>query len=187
MKKLHLMVLLSILSISLMLVSCAPQVTPAPTASSTPTLTPTPDPCSQANIGNSVNEVNKIMQEFDDSSLLAQNTPIQQMLPAIADLQRIRREAENQQVAGCLFNLKAYQLNHMNTVINTLLAFVKGADANTINAGIAQARQYHDQYTLEMARLLGITIVPPTEAPTIVTTPGTGTPTPRVTATPAPK
>jgi hypothetical protein len=160
-----------LLFVSLSLASCGLQTAPAPTATATitftPTLTPTPDPCSQANIANSVNDVNKIMQEFDDSSLLAQNTPISQMLPAIADLQRIRREAENQSVPSCLINLKTLQLNHMNTVIDTLLAFVKGADTATINQGIAQARQYHDQYTIEMARLLGITLTAPTLEPTV--------------------
>jgi len=48
----------------------------------------------------------------------------------------------------------------MNTVINTLIAFLGGTDQESINQGIAQARQQHDQFTLELTRLLGITVVP---------------------------
>ncbi len=182
MKRIRLFFPVVLLLVSLLLASCSNQVaTPTATATITftPTLSPTPDPCSQANIGNSVNDVNKIMQEFDDSSLLAQNTPIAQMLPAIADLQRIRREAMNQSVPSCLVTLKTLQLNHMNTVIDTLLAFVKGANTATINQGIAQARQYHDQYTIEMAHLLGIPVMTATLQPT-----PNGTAQPGVTATP---
>jgi hypothetical protein len=54
----------------------------------------------------------------------------------------------------------------MNTVINTLVAFMGGAPAENLNQGISAARQLHDQYTLEMARLLGLTVVvPATQTP----------------------
>jgi hypothetical protein len=189
MKKLRFLFPAVLLFASFLLASCGkqPESTPVPTSTQTatvtptpvPTLTSTPDPCSQAALPASVGAVNSIMREFDDASLLAQNTPVSQMLPTIADLQRIRREAEDQVIPPCLFNLKTYQINHMNAVIDTLLAFVKGADADAINQGIAQARQFHDQYTLEMARLLGVTLVPPTAAGT-----PDGTPAPGGTATP---
>ena len=50
----------------------------------------------------------------------------------------------------------------MNTVIATLVAFLGGADMNTLEKSIASAREQHDQYTLELARLLGLTVVPAT-------------------------
>ncbi len=112
------------------------------------------------------------MREFDDASLLASNTPLDQLNPSIADLQRIRREAEDQGTPACLSTLKQYQLAHMNTVINTMLGFLSNADAETLNQSIALARQQHDQYTLELATLLGLTIVAaPTAAPVGETTP----------------
>jgi predicted aconitase with swiveling domain len=44
----------------------------------------------------------------------------------------------------------------MNIVIDTLIAFLGGADPETLTEGIRRAGQEHDLYTLEVARLLGI-------------------------------
>lgn len=134
----------------------------------TPTVevTSTPDPCAPENIKTEIEKVHRWMREFDDASVLAANTPREQLNPEIATLQAIRRAAEDQAAPICLRNLKAYQINHMNTVINTLISFVGGTSSQeAMNQGIAQARQQHDQYALEMARLLGITIVANTPPP----------------------
>jgi hypothetical protein len=58
--------------------------------------------------------------------------------------------------------LKTYQIAHMNSVINTLIAFMGGNDQQTVDQYLALARQQHDQYTLELARVLGLTVVPAT-------------------------
>jgi hypothetical protein len=105
------------------------------------------------------------MREFDDASILASNMPREQLSSAIADLQRIRREAEDEQTPACLTNLKQIEVQHMNTVINTLIVFMGGTDQQTLDQGIALARQQHDQYTLELARILGLTVVPATMPP----------------------
>ena len=115
--------------------------------------------------------MHKIMREFDDAALLASNTPLDQLTPSIADLQRIRRSAEDQPTPACLNALKQYQLAHMNIVINTMLGFLSNTEMEVLNQGIALARQQHDQYTLELANLLGLTVV---AAPTA--TPAQGTP-----------
>ena len=108
------------------------------------------------------------MREFDDASILASNIAREQLGDSIAELQRIRREAEDQKIPGCLSNLKIIQVEHMNSVINTLVAFMGGTDQETLEKGISIARQQHDQYTLELARLLGLTIVPANEVPTSI-------------------
>ena len=100
------------------------------------------------------------MREFDDASTLASSTPREQLNDSIANLQRIRREAEDEAVPACLTDLQKYQVDHMNTVISTLITFIGGADKQALEPGIAQAKQLHDQYTLEFARLLGLTVVP---------------------------
>ncbi len=132
--------------------------------SATPTITSTPDPCAPENIGASVEKVHRHMREFDDASSLAASLPASQLSAQIANLQQIRRDAEDEPIPSCLVTLKTDQINHMNTVINTLLAFMRGSDQQTVGQGIALARQQHDQYTLELARLLGITPVPATVA-----------------------
>ena len=116
-------------------------------------------------------KVQKIMREFDDAATLAVNLPQEGLADAIADLQRIRRDAEEQVIPPCLGDLKTYQVSHMNTVINTLLAFMRGADQQLVDQGIALARQQHDQYLIELARVLGLTIEPANAAPTATETP----------------
>jgi hypothetical protein len=113
------------------------------------------------------------MREFDDGSTLAASRPREELAASISDLQRIRREAEDQPTPPCLATLKTYQITHMNSVINTLVAFMGGADQAAVDQGIALARDQHDKYTLELARLLGITVEP---APS--TTPPEQTPSP---------
>jgi hypothetical protein len=121
-----------------------------------------------------VKKVNNHMREFDDASMLASNLEAEQLGSAINNLQRIRREAEDESVPACLISLKTYQVDHMNSVINTLTAFMNGADQQTVNQGIDIARQQHQQYTLELIRVLGLTVVPTTPAgdmPTATPTP----------------
>ena len=150
-------------------------VEPTPTA----TLTPEYDPCAPENLPDEVEKIHRIMREFDDTALLASNTPLEQLNPTILELQRIRREAEDLTVPPCLTTLKQYQLAHMNTVINTLLGFLSGAEAEALSQGITAAREQHDQYTLELANLLGLTVVSaPTPALTQATLPPDVTPTP---------
>jgi len=149
------------------------QPTAAPPAES-PTVNPTstPDPCVGENLTASVKAVNDLMREFDDTYVLARNLPIAETPTHISDLQRIRREAEDQTVPPCLSTLKGHQLAFMNTAISTMIAFVGGKDINTLNQGLDQAGKEHDLYTLEIARLLGITVVPPANpAPSATATP----------------
>lgn len=151
----------------LALTSCkqdATQNTPATTP--TTIKTPTPDPCAPQNIYPEVEKINKLMREFDDASLLASNTPRENLHDPISDLQKIRRNAEDLKVPACLSNLKSLQLVHMNTVITTMIAFLNGQDQETLKQGIALARQQHDAYTLELAKQLGFTIIAPTAGPT---------------------
>jgi hypothetical protein len=150
--------------------STAPQATWTPeppqsaSAESSP-LTLTLDACSPGQIEAEVQSVHKHMREFDDASILASNMPREQLSGSIADLQRIRREAEDEAIPACLTNLKTYQVQHMNSVINTLISFMGGADQQSLDQGIGLARQQHDQYTLELARLLGLTVVAATPPP----------------------
>jgi hypothetical protein len=127
--------------------------------------TTTDDPCSSQNLPTTVQGLNDLMREFDDASQLASNTPAQQLPDVISNLQRIRREAEDTQIPSCLGELKTHQLNHMNLMIQTLIAFVGGASKEQLNTGLENARKEHDFYSLEIVRLLGITLAPITATP----------------------
>ena len=146
---------------------------PTDTQSAPPTITATLDPCGAGQIEDAVQKVHKHMREFDDASTLASSTPREQLSSSVANLQRIRRDAEDEKVPPCLVDLQKYQVAHMNTVIGTLIAFIGGADKTSLEPGIALAQQQHDQYTLEFARLLGLTVVPaaPPSSPSATPTP----------------
>lgn len=143
------------------LAGCASQ--PLPTEAvplTTPTISLEDDPCSPQNLPITVQPVNDLMREFEDASQLASNLPAQQLPETISNLQRIRRDAEDVQIPACLQALKSHQLNHMNLMIQTLLAFMGGTDQETLNQGLEQARKEYDLYSLEIVRLLGITLAP---------------------------
>jgi hypothetical protein len=123
------------------------------------------------------------MREFDDYSTLASNTPQAQLVTVIPELQRVLRNAEDQVVPACLENLKRLQLQHMEIVVQTLLAFMgESINVELVNAGIAQARDLHQQYDIELARLLGITLqVATPDSTSDTSTSPTAPPTPLVT------
>jgi hypothetical protein len=141
-----------------------------------------PDLCSKENLPSEVSKVNDLMREFDDYSKLASSTPQDKLLQVIPPMQEVRRRAETQEVSDCLRDLKVLQINHMNTVIEILMVFMSNAQSEGVNQGIAQARDLHMKYDIEIASLLGLTLVaPPTEnaivpiLPTATMPPGSAT------------
>jgi len=180
MNRLRIVIAMTSLILAIVLAGCGSKSTATPASVETPTqgsvsptISTTPDPCLPGQVEAEVQKIHRHMREFDDASILASSIPREQLSNSIADLQRIRREAEDEQIPGCLTDLKIYQVEHMNSVINTLVAFIGGTDQQTIEQGISIARQQHDQYTLELARLLGLTVVAseatastPSETPT---------------------
>jgi hypothetical protein len=163
-------IFLSVLILSILLAACGKAT---PTSIPTQAVTVTPDLCSSTNLPGEVAKANKLMREFDDYSALASNTQQAQLINLIPEMQRVLRDTEDLQVPVCLQTLKKLEMAHMNLVIQVLMAFMSStnSDVQAINAGIAQARDLHAKYDVEMARLLGITLVAP---PTV--TPGAATP-----------
>ena len=166
-----------IISVFLFLSACS-KLAPAIVVTSTPSVTPTLDLCSTSNLQNTVKPVNDLTRQFDDYAALASSTPQSQLVQVIPPLQAIRRAAEDQGVPVCLKQLKIDQLSYMDTFIQTMLAFESNANSDVLKGGVVQAQQYHNQYVIELARLLGMTVVvPPSITP--------GTPAPGKTNTPS--
>ena len=165
-------ILILILILSVFITACG--IGNGPAVTETPASTSTPDRCTPAALPGEVTKANNLMREFDDYSSLASNTPQSQLIMIIPDMQRILRDTEDLPAPACLQTLKKLEMAHMNLVIQTLMAFMNKSDVKLVNAGIAQARDLHHQYDVELARLLGITLVPrPTSPPA---TPGADTP-----------
>ena len=93
------------------------------------------------------------------------DAPAAKLPDLISNVQRFRREAEDTQIPVCLGTLKTHQLNHMNLTIRALIAFVGGASQEELKTGLENARKEHDLYSLEIVRLLGITLAPITATP----------------------
>lgn len=167
--------------LAVLFTACGGETIPPTTTPMPPAITPTLDMCADANLPGAVEKVNSLMREFDDFATLASNTPQAQLVVVIPELQRVLRDAEDQAVPECLAPLKDLQVTHMSLVVQTLLAFMGNSDANLVNAGISKAREVRTQYDIEMARLLGITLVAPSPAPSQVPVEPTATPTPLVT------
>jgi hypothetical protein len=151
-----------------------PEIVAATEVMSIATASPTIDPCVEPYLQVLVKNVNDHMREFDDASTLAASLTNDKLPPAISELQRIRRAAQDERVPSCLGQLKDLQVGHMNTVINTLLGLLNGAKPEDLQKGIDAARKLHDEYTLQLATLLGLTVV---EQPTNIPA-ATGTVTP---------
>ena len=146
------------------------------------TETKAPDPCDPQNLQILVVDFNRIARAFDDLSVVAQNTPREQLAPIITQLQTIRRNSEDYNVPECMAVLKELQLSYMNVFNDTLLSLYVSVtkskltteDVAAINQGMAKAIDIHDQYLSEIARLLGVTPSNPTPLP------ATGTPEPTI-------
>lgn len=140
-----------------------------PAATQTETLSTTTllvdDPCAAHNLPTTVQPLNNLTREFDEASQVAPSLSAQQLPEVISNLQRIRRAAEDVKIPACLETLKTHQLNYMNLMIQSLLAFVGGADQAALADGLAKARQEQNLYSLEIVRLLGITLAPLTMTP----------------------
>lgn len=155
--------LLMLLPALVLLGGCSQALVPIPPAANAAITTP--DPCTTENLPGEVGKINSIMQEFDTAAVIAASTPREQLTDSIAALQRIRRNAEDLPTPDCLKTLKETQLAHMNIVIETLISFIDNANQESIDQGILLARQLHNQYLVEMAKLLGVTVAPLNNTP----------------------
>lgn len=137
-----------------------PTSTPSSTPTKTETPTPTLNPCAPENLAAAVQEIDDLQIRFDDMSLVASNLPRDQVSAKITEMQELLQTATDQNAPPCLDALKEHQLKHMSFVIDTLIAFVGGADQQELRKGINQAGEEHRQYVTELTSLLGITPTP---------------------------
>ena len=164
--------LLFTLGLFLTAAACETSVPASFVSTLTPAGSPTPDPCTPTIIPATVGPLNDLMRQFDDYAALASSVVQSQLVQVIPPMQAIRRGAEDLVVPACLADLKRFELSYMDTTLQTLLLFQKpNPNAAVLATGIKQARDYHDQYILELARLHGVTIVAPTAAAPVGTTP----------------
>lgn len=147
--------------------------TPAPTLSlptNTPVPTNTPDICSSENLATQVERLHALTREFDDTFGLAQTLRLEDAVPLVQDMQRVKRNAEDQTVPACLSKLKEYQLLYMNSGIEVFATVYSITSSNPnisqdqlnsitvplLEQVLGAAKLYVD----EQAKLMGWTPVP---------------------------
>ncbi len=176
----------------LSLVYCAANLTqtpptPAPTnTESLPTNSPFPtgtlNACASENLPAQVDRLHAITREFDDTFGLAQTLRLEQAIPLVSEMQRIKRIAEDLDVPPCLVKLKEYQLLYMNSgieVFTTVYAVTSSnpnIDQNTLNSVtvplLEQVLGAAKLYLDEQAKLMGWTPIPiPTLDGSVTVTP----------------
>jgi hypothetical protein len=112
------------------------------------------------------------MREFDKYAALASVIVQSQVVQVIPPMQTIHLTLQDQTVPACLSELKRLELLYMSTTLQTLNAFQEPTpNAEAITAGVLQARQYYDQYAVELVRLLGVTLTAPAITPAGMPTP----------------
>lgn len=153
--------------------SGTPTSTPEPTFSlptNTPAPTNTPDVCSTANLPQQVERLHTLTREFDDTFGLAQTLRIEETVSLVQDMQRIKRNAEDQVVPACLSKLKEYQLLYMNsgievfTTVYALTSSNPNINQNQLNSVtvplLEQVLGAAKLYVDEQSKLMGWTPVP---------------------------
>jgi hypothetical protein len=167
--------------------TAAPAETPSLAATeqvNTPLPTSTPDPCSQENIPAQVGLVNSLTREFMDTDQVLATTLLRDTsVPLVQDLQRIRRNAEDQVVPACLTDFKKAQIVYMNArldIYGNALAFLNnygpsGERQAALNQllepfNVKSAIAAH-QYESEYARLMGLPMPTPLAIVTITPKP----------------
>lgn len=143
----------------------------------------TPDPCSQAEINNSLKPVLESIHAFDDTTFAGNITPQQSLIIPILDMQKTRRSFESLVVPSCLETLHKDGIDYMNSVIQYMGLFMAGSDQNTVTSAINASQNLRIVYEQEKARLLGQTFfIPPTRTPGPTATVGAPTTEPTTTS-----
>lgn len=166
-------------------IPAAPQA-PQPAAVNQVATTAPLDPCSSVEAKRpEIENIARLMGEFDDTSYLIQSIPDRnQMVQVILVLQSIRRDAINNKPPVCLKTLKESQVNFMSGVVLTSISIMSSASDDTVKNQLSQTRSLRAIFDKELADQLGLKYITATPAPTIPPTaiPPTSTTSP-VTAT----
>ena len=126
-------------------------VPPTPTAAPTAT----PDPCASENLLDEVEELQNVINKFQDVAYVANVTPFNQLVFPVLDLQEIRRELQHLEVPECQMIIKESALSYMNSTINYFVLFMAEEDQETVNSGIQNSQVLWQVLLGEFSNLLG--------------------------------
>lgn len=120
---------------------------------STPTLVPTAEPC-KLQAKSYLENVEKITIEWDDANQVANSTSRIALSPAVAELQRIRRELSIINYPDCASNAHDYLLKYMDKVIDGYLAFMAQDPEADISRNFDEGSNYFRLWEQEYLKIL---------------------------------
>jgi hypothetical protein len=141
----------AVLILSVFLLSSCTGLTPsAATPMPQPMPTATPDPCSAENIVAEVEDLQALVNSFQDGMNIANNTDVNLLIHPILRLQELQEEIRRVKVPTCLAGLKETSIQYSISVINYLLIFMNTQDPNSED--LATAIQTSQQLWQEVIR-----------------------------------
>jgi len=134
--------------------SDGPTPTPEATATATATPSPTPEPTCSTEDGELVfDALNSTWDEFYDEITLADSTPRMQLAPRIAELQRIRREVEDQEWPDCGVMAQSFLVSAMEETINGFIAFLAQKADSVIEGHFDRSGNHFKFFTSELEKI----------------------------------
>jgi hypothetical protein len=170
--------LLSLLAVGMAGCGIESLVSEGVVTTATATLSPTPDRCAAANVPAEVTRLTRLMNRFDNFSVLAQASPKEQLVVVALEMYKIQSDAGDLDVPACLAKLQEEQLKFMSTVTAVLTNFLNGVSAEVLQQQIVISRGLRTNYEVELGKLLGYEYHTPTPLPTPTATQVTPTSTP---------
>jgi hypothetical protein len=145
--------------------SCA-ALTPA-AATPSPQPIPTHDPCSAENIAAEVEDLQALVNSFQDGMNIANNTDVNLLIYPILRLQEIQEEIRRIKVPTCLAGLKETSVQYSISVINYLLIFMNTQDPNSedLAAAIQNSQQLWQEVIRNFNSVLTTSGLTPQELP----------------------
>lgn len=132
-----------------------------------PTPTPTPDPCSPENIISEVEDLQAIVNSFQDGTIIANNTDVNQIIFPLMRLQEIQTEIRKIKVPDCLETLKNTSLEYTSSVINYLLIFmnIRDPESEELNASVQNSQIIWQSVLKEFNNVLATAGMEPQQLP----------------------
>ena len=120
-----------LIAITAMLANACALIAPAqPTQTPEPAPTPTatPDPCGPDNVMLEVEKIQALVNSFQDTAYIANNTDVNLLIHPILRLQEMQKELRELAVPDCLVPLKNRSIEYTVSVVNYLLLFMNLQD-----------------------------------------------------------
>ena len=120
-----------LIAITAMLANACALIAPAqPTQTPEPAPTPTatPDPCGPDNVMLEVEKIQALVNSFQGTAYIANNTDVNLLIHPILRLQEMQKELRELEVPDCLLALKDKSIDYTVSVVNYLLLFMNLQD-----------------------------------------------------------